>query len=68
VPLRCQQKLHTQEILNVSTGKNPEDSNLAGMEAMQWLFLYLSIDHDISHSTEHHHACTTFVICQWHIL
>jgi hypothetical protein len=54
VPLRCQQELHTQGSLGVSTGKNPEDSNLASVEAMQWVLLYLSIGHDIeniSHST-----------------
>jgi hypothetical protein len=28
------------------TGKNPEDSNLASVEAMQWVLLYLSIGHD----------------------
>jgi hypothetical protein len=28
------------------TGKNPEDSNLPILEAMQWVLLYLSIGHD----------------------
>jgi hypothetical protein len=28
------------------TGKNPEDSNLASMKAMQWVLLYLYISHD----------------------
>jgi hypothetical protein len=55
-----------------STGKNPEDSNLAwSVEAMQWV-LYLSIGHDrcywehpAQHGynvPEHHHACTTFTL------
>jgi hypothetical protein len=26
--------------------KNPEDSNVAGVKAMQWVLLYLSIGHD----------------------
>jgi hypothetical protein len=30
----------------VPTGKNPEDLNLASVEAMQWVLLYLSIGHD----------------------
>jgi hypothetical protein len=46
VSLRCQQELHTQGVLGVPTGKNPEDSNLASVEAMQWVLLYLSIGHD----------------------
>jgi hypothetical protein len=46
VPLHCQQELHTHGFLGVSTGKNPEDSNLASAEAMQWVLLYLSISHD----------------------
>jgi hypothetical protein len=53
VPLRCQQELHTQGVLGVSTGKNPEGSNLESVEAMQWVLLYLSIGHyigNISHS------------------
>jgi hypothetical protein len=32
--------------LDVLTRKNPEDSNLASIEAMQWALLYLSIGHD----------------------
>jgi hypothetical protein len=28
------------------TGKNPEDSNLASVEAIQWVVLYLSVGHD----------------------
>jgi hypothetical protein len=28
------------------TGINPEDSNQARVEAMQWVFLYLSIGHN----------------------
>jgi hypothetical protein len=31
MPLRCQQELHTQEILGVLTGKNPDDSNLTSV-------------------------------------
>jgi hypothetical protein len=40
--------------LGVPTGKNPGDSNLASVEAMQWVLLFLSIGRDIeniSHST-----------------
>jgi hypothetical protein len=37
---------HAQGFLGVPTGKNPEDSNLASVEAMQWVLLDLSIDHD----------------------
>jgi hypothetical protein len=32
--------------LGVPTGKHPEDSNLASVEAMQWVLLHLSIGHD----------------------
>jgi hypothetical protein len=39
-------ELHTQGFLGVPTGKNPDDSNLASVEAMQWVLLYLSIGHD----------------------
>jgi hypothetical protein len=46
VPLCCQQKLRTQGYLGVPKGKNPEDSNLASVEAMQWVLLYLSIGND----------------------
>jgi hypothetical protein len=46
VSLRCQQELHTQGLLGVPTGKNPEDSNLAGVETMQWALLYLSVGQD----------------------
>jgi hypothetical protein len=45
-PVKCQQELHTQGVLVVPTGKNPEDSNLASMEGMQWVLLCLSIGHD----------------------
>jgi hypothetical protein len=55
VPLCCQQELNTQRFLGVPTGKNPEDSNLAIMEAMQWALVYLSVligvIENISHST-----------------
>jgi hypothetical protein len=48
VSLRFQQELLTQEILGVPTGTNLEDSNLASVEAMQWvlLYVYLSILND----------------------
>jgi hypothetical protein len=42
----CQQELHEQGILVVPTGKIPEDSDRASMEAMQWVILYLSIADD----------------------
>jgi hypothetical protein len=51
--VKCQQELHTQGVLAVPTGKNPEDSNPVSVEAMQWVLLYLSIGHhieNISHS------------------
>jgi hypothetical protein len=35
-----------QRVLCVPTGKNPEDSNPASVEAMQWVLLYLSIGRD----------------------
>jgi hypothetical protein len=44
--LSCEQELHTQGFLGVPT----EDSNLAGVEAMQWVPLYLSIGHDRCYS------------------
>jgi hypothetical protein len=37
--------MHTQSISGEPKGKNPEDSNLAIVEAMQWVFVYLSIGH-----------------------
>jgi hypothetical protein len=50
----------------VSLHVKPEDSNLSSVEAMQWVLLCLSIGHDvtenISHSTEHRHARTTFML------
>jgi hypothetical protein len=39
----CQQELQTQ---GESTGTIPDDSILASVEAIQWVFLYLSIDND----------------------
>jgi hypothetical protein len=42
----CKQELYTQGFLDVPAGKNPEDLNLASVEAMQWVLLYLSISHD----------------------
>jgi hypothetical protein len=32
-------------VLGVPIGKNPEDSNLGNVEAMQWVLLYLFIGH-----------------------
>jgi hypothetical protein len=46
VPLRYEEELHIHGFLGVPTGKNPEDSNLATVEAIQWVLLYLSISHD----------------------
>jgi hypothetical protein len=43
VPPHCQRDLHIQGFSGVPTGKNLKDSNLAGMVAMQWVLLYLSI-------------------------
>jgi hypothetical protein len=78
MPLRCQQVLHMskQEFLGVPTGKDPEDSNLASVEAMQWVLLYLSIGHDIeniSHSSAKMCRSTIMHVphscfdCQWYI-
>jgi hypothetical protein len=39
VLLGCQQELHTQGFLGVLTGKNPEDSIVPSVEAMQWIHL-----------------------------
>jgi hypothetical protein len=36
---------HTK-VSGISTGKNPEDSNLTSVETMQWVLLYLSIGDD----------------------
>jgi hypothetical protein len=47
--LCCQQALHTQGFLGVPTGKNPEDSNMESMEAMQLVLLCLSIGRDKSY-------------------
>jgi hypothetical protein len=47
---RCQQELRTQGVLDVPAGNNPEDSSQVNVEAMQWVFLYLSIV-SMSHST-----------------
>jgi hypothetical protein len=38
-----------QGFLGVPTRKNPEDSNLASVEAMKWVLLYLSIGHNRCH-------------------
>jgi hypothetical protein len=63
VPLRCQQELLTQGFLGVSTGKNPEDSNLASVEAMQWALLYLSIGHDIENISHSAAKCAGAPTC-----
>jgi hypothetical protein len=34
-------------VLAVLTGKNPDDSNLTSVEAMQWVLHYLSVGHDM---------------------
>jgi hypothetical protein len=46
VPLHCQQELHTQGFWRVSRGTNSEASNLASVQTMQWVLLYLSIGHE----------------------
>jgi hypothetical protein len=71
VTLCCQQELHAQGVPGVFTGKNPEDSNVAGVEAIQWVLLYLSMAYDrrsweqlASHGwnmPEHHCACASLV-------
>jgi hypothetical protein len=40
--------------LGVPTGKNSEDSNVARVEAMQWVLLYLTIGHDIEKNLAQH--------------
>jgi hypothetical protein len=40
---------YKEMLLGVPTGKYPADSNLMSMEAMQWIFLYLSIDYNRCH-------------------
>jgi hypothetical protein len=68
VPLHCQQELHAQGFLGIPTGRNPEDSNLASVEVMQWVLLHISIsywEHLAQHRQnvpQHHHTCTTFVL------
>jgi hypothetical protein len=37
---------YTRIFIGIPTGKNPEDSNLLSVEAMQWVLLYLAIGHD----------------------
>jgi hypothetical protein len=69
----CQQELHTQWCSGVPTGKHPEDSSQASVEAMQLVLLYLSIgycrsyrEHLAQHGCnvpEHHHTCT--VLCSY---
>jgi hypothetical protein len=66
------------EVLGVPTGKNPEDSNLASVEAMQWFLLYFpsvmtGVIENISHSTAKMcrstimHVPYSFSDCPWHI-
>jgi hypothetical protein len=72
VLLHCQQELHLQGFLGVPAGKNLDDSNLACIKAMQWVFFYLSIDHDryywehlAQHGKnvpEHHLVCNIFLL------
>jgi hypothetical protein len=42
VNMGCTQKA----FFDAPTGKNPEDSKVASVEAMQWILLYLSIHHN----------------------
>jgi hypothetical protein len=44
--VKCLFVVNRSRIYVSSHVKNPEDSNLAGVEAMQWVLLYLSICHD----------------------
>jgi hypothetical protein len=46
MPLHCQKELHTQGVFGVPIGKNRDNSNLARVEVMQWVLVYLSIGHD----------------------
>jgi hypothetical protein len=41
-----QEELHAEGLLGVPRGKNPGDSNLASVKAMQCVLLYISIGHD----------------------
>jgi hypothetical protein len=65
--LQCDgEVLHMQGFLGVPTGRNPEEWNQAwSVEAMQWVLLtypsvITGVVENVSHSTEHHHACTAF--------
>jgi hypothetical protein len=53
VPLCCQQELHTQGLLSVPTGTNPEDSNLASVGPLVPIHgpVYIVLIENISHST-----------------
>jgi hypothetical protein len=56
MPFCCQQELHTQGFLAVSTGKILEYSDWASMGAMHWVVLYFSITDDgcyREHLTQH---------------
>jgi hypothetical protein len=78
VLLCCQQELHMQVLLGVPTGKNPEDSNLVSVDAIQSFSTYPSVmigaNENILHSmakmcrsTIMHipHSCSN---CQWYII
>jgi hypothetical protein len=43
---RCEEELDTKGVLGTPTNKNPEDSNQVGVEATQYVFLYLPISYD----------------------
>jgi hypothetical protein len=44
--VKCLSLANTQGYLSFPNGKNPEDSKVASVEAMQWVLLYLSLGHD----------------------
>jgi hypothetical protein len=74
ITLRCQKELHIQGYLGVPPSKNPGDSDLASVEAMQWDLLYRPSIGNISYSTAK--ICRSTVMhlphsccdCQWYIL
>jgi hypothetical protein len=63
------------KIFRCPTGKNPEDPNLASMQSMQWILLYLGIGHNMCYwelarhmenVPEHHYARSRFML--WEII
>jgi hypothetical protein len=44
---RSNKELHTQRVSDAPTGNNPQDSNLASVEAMQFVLVYLFIGRDV---------------------